>query len=265
MSKSVEFLRALCGCEPVKCRPDYAKFELDDPPLVLSLEPNDVEPGGNLNHLGFRVATGEDLVEVQRRLELAGISTRREAGVECCYARQTKFWLHDPDGNLWEVYTLDEDLAHRGDGLPVIAAAESSSRDPVTTGSVWRHRLGSSLPDRLPVLDATVDHAVLQGTFNDRLDESRTTRLLSELHRVLKPAGKLHLHLLTASGELGDRELRLPGPAAAVRQVPRDESFLARLCAAGFANVRYVYRATSPCFTIDGIELRETRLELDRP
>jgi len=34
---------------------------------------------------------------------------KREA---CCYALQEKFWLSDPDGNRWEVYTVLEDLEH---------------------------------------------------------------------------------------------------------------------------------------------------------
>ncbi|MFO0849078.1 MAG: hypothetical protein U0871_11075 [Gemmataceae bacterium] len=35
----MDFFRTLFGMEPAKLRPDYAKFESDDPPLVLSLEP----------------------------------------------------------------------------------------------------------------------------------------------------------------------------------------------------------------------------------
>jgi catechol 2,3-dioxygenase-like lactoylglutathione lyase family enzyme len=116
LERSIAFYRILFGCEPAKCRPDYAKFELNDPPLVLSLEPTPRGEGGALNHLGFRMPDSAALVAVQRRLELAGIHTRREEGVECCYARQTKFWVTDPDQTLWEIYTLDEDIDHRGAG-----------------------------------------------------------------------------------------------------------------------------------------------------
>ncbi len=56
------------------------------------------------------------LVAVQMRLEQNGIHTRREEGVECCYARQTKFWVTDPDQTLWEIYTLEDDIDHRGAG-----------------------------------------------------------------------------------------------------------------------------------------------------
>lgn len=116
LERSVAFYRILFGREPAKCRNDYAKFELDDPPLVLSLEPRSNGGGGVLNHLGFRMPDSAALVAVQMRLEKAGIRTRREEGVECCYARQTKFWVLDPEQTLWEIYTLDEDLQHRGVG-----------------------------------------------------------------------------------------------------------------------------------------------------
>lgn len=116
LERSVAFYRILLGREPAKCRPDYAKFELDDPPLVLSLEPSPRARGGPLNHLGFRMADSAGLVAVQMRLERAGIHTQRQEGVECCYARQTKFWVTDPDETLWEIYTLEEDIDHRGAG-----------------------------------------------------------------------------------------------------------------------------------------------------
>jgi catechol 2,3-dioxygenase-like lactoylglutathione lyase family enzyme len=116
LERSVAFYRILFGCEPAKCRRDYAKFELDDPPLVISLEPTSPGPGGALNHLGFRMSDSAALVAVQMRLERAGIRTKREEGVECCYARQTKFCVTDPDQTLWEMYTLDEDIDHRGTG-----------------------------------------------------------------------------------------------------------------------------------------------------
>jgi catechol 2,3-dioxygenase-like lactoylglutathione lyase family enzyme len=116
LERAIAFYRTLFGVAPAKCRADYAKFELDDPPLVLSLEPMSRGAGGALNHLGFRMPDSTSLVAMQKRLEMAGIHTKREEGVECCYARQTKFWVTDPDQTLWEIYTLDEDIEHRGAG-----------------------------------------------------------------------------------------------------------------------------------------------------
>src|SRR5262245_29415956 len=84
LERSITFYRVFLNVEPAKVREDYAKFELAEPPVVLSLIPG--RPGGNINHVGLRVRNTEELVEVQRRLETAGIVTQREEGVECCYA-----------------------------------------------------------------------------------------------------------------------------------------------------------------------------------
>ena len=46
LEKAIGFYRLLFGVEPAKCYDDYAKFELADPPLVLSLEPQSHAAGG---------------------------------------------------------------------------------------------------------------------------------------------------------------------------------------------------------------------------
>src|SRR5262245_36005011 len=96
LDTSIRFYRALFGLEPARRKRDYAKFELEDPPVVLSLIPGRVTGGGNLNHVGMRVPDAETLVAIQTRLEAAGIRTQREEGVECCHSKQTKFWVKDP-------------------------------------------------------------------------------------------------------------------------------------------------------------------------
>jgi hypothetical protein len=210
--------------------------------------------------LGFRLADSATLVDWQRRLELAGISTKREEGVECCYARQTKFWVHDPDGNLWEVYTLEEDLDHRGDGrLPVTAPPDRELDGPAP--AIWAHRLGEPFPPRLAVLDGTVDRVVLEGTFNERLSPEEQHRRLLEVRRVLKVDGVVQLHMLTSDRPLGTRAISLPGPAAAVQAVPAESELLATLAECGFSDVTPTFRGQSPCFVIGDCELRETRLD----
>lgn len=114
LERSVEFYRILLGVGPAKVKPDYAKFDLADPPLVLSLVPGEAGRVGSLNHAGLRVRDSEELVEIQRRLERAGMPTQRQDGIECCYAKQTKFWIADPDGALWEVYVFHEDVTAFG-------------------------------------------------------------------------------------------------------------------------------------------------------
>jgi len=75
------------------------------------------------------------LVAMQERLEQAGIRSQREEGVECCYARQTKFWVTDPDKTLWELYTLDEDLDHRGQGQSLEEMIPESASRPTPNGA----------------------------------------------------------------------------------------------------------------------------------
>src|SRR5262249_56331886 len=108
LGRSVEFYTALLGAAPVKCYPDYAKFEIDSPPLVLSLKPKRACAGGPLNHLGLRLVSVEQVRAVQRRLEAVGARIGEQDDVKCCYARQTKLWITDPDETLWEVYVLHE-------------------------------------------------------------------------------------------------------------------------------------------------------------
>src|SRR5262249_49858949 len=48
LGRSIAFYRVLFGLEPAKVRSDYAKFELAEPPLVLSLIPGRPGAGGHL-------------------------------------------------------------------------------------------------------------------------------------------------------------------------------------------------------------------------
>src|SRR5580704_2909585 len=66
---STGFYRKLFDREPAKQTQDYAKFELDEPPLVLSLISGGAGPGGNLNHIGIRLPNSEALIQMQMRLE----------------------------------------------------------------------------------------------------------------------------------------------------------------------------------------------------
>jgi catechol 2,3-dioxygenase-like lactoylglutathione lyase family enzyme len=265
LAASIEFFTVLFDAPPAKRLHDYAKFELTEPPLVLSLEPNRAARGGKLNHLGFRLAGSEPLVAMQRRLELAGIRTAREDGVECCYARQTKFWVSDPDGNLWEMYTFEEDIEHRGSGkLPKQLAADAVARSGAAP-AIWAHRLGEPLPGRILADDESTDEVVLQGTLNARLSPDAKREALTEVLRILKPGGKLSLHQLTAATPLATLKAPLPGPASIVECVPSAEETAADLAAAGFVDVHFVTLGDGACFHAEGVACRETRLVAAKP
>jgi catechol 2,3-dioxygenase-like lactoylglutathione lyase family enzyme len=119
LPRALAFYRALFGVEPAKAYTDYAKFEIDEPPLILSLKPQKCGKGGPLNHLGLRVKSLEELQAIQKRLEAAGFAPKRQDDVKCCYAFQTKFWVADPDETLWEIYVLFDDHPTWGEGSKV--------------------------------------------------------------------------------------------------------------------------------------------------
>lgn len=290
LDRSIAFLAILFGASPAKRLPDYAKFELDEPPLVVSLQQLPPQLGGALNHLGFRVPDSGVLVEMQRRVEAAGIATQREDGVECCHARQTKFWLHDPDGNLWEVYTLDDDhvcsdepvqldtrmtantsanAQPRPSAMPARSGNASSAKEsaPIAqpASSLWQHRLGQPLPTKLFVHDATVDEVRLEGTFNARTSGRDRQQFLGEVVRALRPGGTLSLYMLTADRPADDATFQLPGPAAAVEVVPELAVLLQELSSAGLVNLQLDKLADHSCFQVGDIQLRETRIHCQKP
>lgn len=115
LDRSIRFYTALFGQEPVKVYPDYAKFELDEPPLVLSLKPKRACAGGPLNHLGLRFVRMEELEALRERLRQVGARFGAQDDVKCCYARQTKLWITDPDETMWEAYVLHDDVPDWGE------------------------------------------------------------------------------------------------------------------------------------------------------
>ncbi len=115
LTRSIEFYTALFGTGPVKAYPDYAKFEVDSPPLVLSLKPKRACAGGPLNHLGLRVVSVEHLRAIQERLKAVGAKIGQQDDVKCCYALQSKIWVTDPDQTMWEIYVLHDDVPNWGE------------------------------------------------------------------------------------------------------------------------------------------------------
>ncbi|AMV33204.1 Cadmium-induced protein CadI [Pirellula sp. SH-Sr6A] len=261
LEKSIRFYSILFDRQPDKRRDDYAKFEPDHPPLVVSLEPNGRCGGGTLNHLGIRLPDARQLVSVQERLERAGIRSQREEGVECCYARQTKFWVQDPDGTLWEFYTLDEDeLDHRGAGQSLEVMTSSTLPEEAT---VWEHMLGTPIPLRSEACENSTDEVRLRGSLNVPLGKEEKDRLLEEAIRMLKPGGRLLIRILS-----GDREHpapELPGKGAPVRFVPAKDDVVGWIAGSKLEGIRLLKYDDPPCFQCDGVTMRETHLEAFKP
>jgi catechol 2,3-dioxygenase-like lactoylglutathione lyase family enzyme len=260
LDRSIAFYKVLLGAGPAKHRADYAKFEPDSPPLVLSLEPNGRSGPGTLNHLGIRLPDARQLVAAQERLEQAGIRSQREEGVECCYARQTKFWVHDPDNTLWEFYTLDDDaLEQRGPGQSQEAMMASTLPEE---GAIWEHRLGNPIPAHGNACDGSIDEVRLRGSFNVPLTSAEQQRLLSEAKRMLKPGGRIVVRIL--AGDKEHASPSLPGPGAPVQFVPAKDDIMAIISRAGLTGIRLLKYNAEPCFVADGVSMRETHIEAFR-
>lgn len=140
VESSIEFYRKMLGIDPLKVRTGYAKFDVQNPPLNLTLNQVPFEGTGALSHLGIQVATTEDVTAMRAGWQEKGLIPRDEMQTTCCYALQDKAWVHDPDGNEWEVFVvLADDLSEEIQGaadktccIPTFTNIEGS-KENVTT------------------------------------------------------------------------------------------------------------------------------------
>jgi catechol 2,3-dioxygenase-like lactoylglutathione lyase family enzyme len=125
---STDFYKKLLGIEPSKVRTGYAKFDVQNPPLNLTLNEVAFNGRGALSHLGIQVNSTSDVLATREKWAASGLITRDEMQTNCCYATQDKTWVRDPDGNEWEVFVVLKD------NLPETAACECG--DKVTGAEV---------------------------------------------------------------------------------------------------------------------------------
>src|SRR5262245_52030782 len=154
LDRSVRFYTALLGAVPAKHYPDYAKFEVDTPPLVLSLKPKRACAGGPLHHLGLRLVTVEQLRAGRERLKAVRARIGEQDDVKCCYARQTKLWVTDPDETLWEVYVLHEDVPDWGEKhrkVKLLAAPFKAFGVLGLIRRAWNNAFGARPAQRQPI------------------------------------------------------------------------------------------------------------------
>ncbi len=104
LDAAVARYRKLLGQEPAKVRHDYAKFEIADPPVILSLNTGGVP--GTVSHLGIRYPGTGDVASELVRVKQEQLELLEQQGTTCCYAKADKFWVRDGDGMPWEMYAL---------------------------------------------------------------------------------------------------------------------------------------------------------------
>jgi catechol 2,3-dioxygenase-like lactoylglutathione lyase family enzyme len=129
VERSIEFYKKLLGIEPSKVRTGYAKFDVQNPPLNLTLNEHNFTERGALSHLGIQVASTDDVMVTREKWVDAGLLPRDEMQTSCCYALQDKTWVRDPDGNEWEVFVVLKD------NLAETAACECSTKVEESTAT----------------------------------------------------------------------------------------------------------------------------------
>lgn len=135
LDEAISFYTKLFGVGPAKVRDGYANFAVADPPLKLVLIAGGGAPG-SLNHLGVEVDSTEQVGAAVTRLQAEGLATDVEEQTTCCYAVQDKVWVHGPDAEPWEVYTVlaDADVMAPADPGCCGPAAETEPA-PVALGA----------------------------------------------------------------------------------------------------------------------------------
>ena len=107
LDAAIDRYRRILGQEPAKVRHDYAKFEIADPPVILSL--NTGGKAGTVSHLGIRYPGTADVASEMVRVKGGAIEMLEQKGTTCCYAKADKFWVRDADGMPWEMYAMIAD------------------------------------------------------------------------------------------------------------------------------------------------------------
>ena len=150
---STEFYRRMLGVGPAKERKGYAKFDVANPPLNLTLNESASVRAGAISHLGIQLGSTEDVLAVRARWAEAGLRPRDEMQTNCCYAMQDKTWVTDPDGNEWEAFVvLEDNLAETSACCAADAAAEGAETVSASSGAATAeaHAAGCDLPCCVP-------------------------------------------------------------------------------------------------------------------
>jgi predicted enzyme related to lactoylglutathione lyase len=127
VERAIPFYEALFGLAPEKVKPGYAKFSVTEPAMNFTLNQGERAELGAFNHAGIQVASTDDVLAAKLRLTKAGLAAFDEMDTTCCYAKQDKIWVRDPDGTPWEVFVTHEDAEVHGEGGLTVAEAEAEA------------------------------------------------------------------------------------------------------------------------------------------
>ena len=107
LEEAIRFYSTLFDTAPIKTKPGYAKWLLDDPKVNFAVSTLASKQG--VDHVGIQVDDAHELNDMRKRLNQAGMTVFDEGETVCCYARSDKTWVQDPTGLPWEAYRTMED------------------------------------------------------------------------------------------------------------------------------------------------------------
>jgi len=108
LDNAIDFYSKMFATPPLKVKPGYANFAIEQPPLKLVLFEGAGE-SGSINHLGVEVESADQVTAAETRMSDAGLTTTGVDETICCYAEKAETWLDAPDGNRWEWYVKKAD------------------------------------------------------------------------------------------------------------------------------------------------------------
>lgn len=134
ITETKKFYSSLFNSVPTKEEEGYIKFLPDQIDLNISfIRSNEIQIG---LHLGFEVKDADQLDIVYKRLEESGLlktSDKKREDSVCCFARQDKFWVVDPSGYEWEIYTVINDTKTFGSESKSSCCAPTEGKETVPT------------------------------------------------------------------------------------------------------------------------------------
>lgn len=100
---NIPFYQILLGKEPDTVRDGYAKFDLNEPPLLFSLNRVAHNAKGN-GDFGVQLSNTNQMSEINERINISGIKILEHDVLDDGIFR--KLIVRDPEGNRWTFFVV---------------------------------------------------------------------------------------------------------------------------------------------------------------
>ena len=126
LDRSIAYYSAMFGAEPSRREPDYAKWMLDDPAANVAISSHN--QGTGIDHVGISLDSREALDGIAERLKAIDAPLTAQEDATCCYANSDKYWSHDPQGAVWELFHTFGDADVYGETAENPALTEQAAK-----------------------------------------------------------------------------------------------------------------------------------------